>query len=124
MVLETTVETPSEQATKNYFEFQTEYTGRYADKVNPLYEYIVHTLLGGNDEQATQIQSLTFTILNGMEELTVVDWSMRSSTRFAVRLLVRKLLLMFAIEGLGTLDTENTEGIVNWLVGHIEGGNS
>jgi len=31
---------------------------------------------------------------------------------------------MFAIEGLGTLDTENTEGIVNWLVGHIEGGNS
>ncbi len=109
----------TEKAASPHFEALTEYSGWYVELVNPLYEHIVHSLLDGNDTQAVLIKNLTYTLLNGMENLGVVDWSTRDSTRSAVRVFVKRLLSLYAIEGLGS---EAVEGIVNWLAGKIDGG--
>ena len=99
----------------------TEYDGRYSDRVNPLYEYIIYSLLGGNDGQAAQVQNLTFTLLNGMEDLAVVDWSTRSSTQSAVRIFVKKLIALFAIEAFAP---DAIKDVVLWLSKNIPGGDA
>jgi len=80
---EPAIDTPAETDPKRNLEAVTEYSGRYADITSSLYDFIIHSLLNGNDQQAAQVQILTFTILNGMEDLGVVDWSKRDSTRSA-----------------------------------------
>ena len=47
-----------------------------------------------------------------MEDLAVVDWSTRESTRSSVRIFVKKLFLVFKIEGLGS---QEVDGIVHWF---------
>ena len=116
--VETVSEPPAETPRPRHLETLTAYSGRYADKVNPLYEYIIHSLLGGRDEQAVQVQNLTYTLLNGMEDLGVVDWSKRASTRSAVRVFVKRLSSLSAIDGLGP---EVVDEIVNWLAEQIVG---
>jgi len=54
-----------------------------------------------------------------MEELAVVDWSKRDSTRSAVRVFVKRLFTRFAIDGLG--DDKALEEIVKWLSEEIPG---
>ena len=97
----------------------TEYQGKYADKVTPLYEYIVHTILSGNEKDATQILNLTYTLLNSMEDLAVVDWQKRHSTKSKVRLFVKKLSKLFSIDELGG---DSLDQIVEWLAVNIRGG--
>ncbi len=99
----------------------TEYQGKYADKVTPLYEYIVHTILSGNEEDATQILNLTYTLLNSMEDLAVVDWQERHSTKSKVRLFVKKLSKLFSID---ELERDSLDQIVEWLAVNIRGGES
>lgn len=81
---ETPADVPTEATTSPHLEAITEYSGRYVDQVNLLYEFIIHSLLNGKSEQAAQVQNLTYTLLNGMEDLGMVDWSTRKSTRSAV----------------------------------------
>lgn len=116
---ETPADVPTEATASPHLEAITEYSGRYVDQVNPLYEFIIHSLLNGKSEQAAHVQNLTYTLLNGMEDLGMVDWSTRESTRSAVRVFVKKLFSLFAIDGLGP---EALEGIVSWLAGQIVGG--
>ena len=116
---EDVAETPKvETDSRRHLEVETEYTGRYADQVNALYEYIIHNLLGGKEEEATQVLNLIYSLLDGMEELAVIDWSKRNSTRSAVRLFVRKLVKLVAIEGMGA---DSIEEIGKWLVANISG---
>jgi len=114
-------DTYAETAVEHRLEALTEYSGKYADKVHPLYEYIIHSLLSGKDDQAAEVQSLTYTLLNGMEDLAVVDWTTRDSTRSAVRVFVKKLFSLFRNAGLGL---EALDGLVEWLAENIEGGGS
>jgi len=120
---EAAAETPADIHTEtpvaHRLEPLSEYSGRYAHMVHPLNEYIIHSLLGGKVDKAEQVQKLTYTLLNGMEDLGVVDWSKRDSTRSTVRVFVKKLFSLFAIDG---LEPEALEGIVNWLAGQIVGG--
>lgn len=97
----------------------TGYEGKYKNQVSPLYDYILHSILGGDTKFATQIQKLTYTLLNGMEDMAVVDWSRRPSTHAEVRLFLKKLVKLFAIEG---LDDKNVDEIVTWLGQRIAGG--
>jgi hypothetical protein len=97
----------------------SEYQGKYSDHISSLYEYIMHSIMGGNSEFATKVQNFTYTILNGMEELAVVDWSKRLSTRTEVRLLIKKLIKLFSIEG---IDEKSIDQIVEWLAQRIVGG--
>lgn len=99
----------------------TKYQGKYADKVTPLYEYIVHTILSGNEKDATQILNLTYTLLNSMEDLAVVDWQKRHSTKSKVRLFVKKLSKLFSIDEFGG---DSLDQIVEWLAVNIRGGES
>ena len=97
-----------------------EYNGLYKDKVNTLYEYIIHTLLEGKVENVTKVLNLTKSLLKGMEDedLVVVDWNTRESTRSRVRLMTKKLLLFFAIDD---LDLDFVEDIVEWFALNISG---
>lgn len=95
-----------------------EYHGRYAEKVGLLYDYIIHQLLDGDDSKAEQVRNFVFTALHGMEQLGVVDWSQRDSTRSSVRLFLRKLTVLFSIDG---LDSDSIDGMVRWLATQIDG---
>jgi len=97
----------------------TNYQGKYKEQVLPLYEFILHSILGGNSEYATQIQNLTYTLLNGMEDLAVVDWSKRTFTRAKVRLFLKKLTKLFSIE---EIEESTIDQIVEWLEKCIPGG--
>jgi len=100
------------------FEPVTDYQGKYADQVSPLYEFILHSLLNGNSRYATQVQNFAYTLLNAMEDMAVVDWSKRHSTRSEVRLFVKKLTKLFSLEG---IQGNAIDQIVEWLSQHIEG---
>ena len=97
----------------------TTYEGKYKDHVSPLYDYILHSILGGDTKFATQVQNLTYTVLNGMEDMAVVDWSSRSSTLAEVRLFLKKLVKLFSIEG---MEGKKVDEIVTWLGQRIPGG--
>ena len=114
-------ETPAKQKEPSLGKLKpvTDYQGKYADQVSPLYDYIFHSILGGNSQYATQVQNLTFTLLNSMEDLAVIDWSKRTSTRAEVRLFLKKLVKLFSIEG---IEDRSVEQIVEWLAQRITGG--
>jgi hypothetical protein len=97
----------------------SDYHGKYTDQVSPLYDFIFHSILGGNSAYATQIQNLTYTLLNGMEDLAVIDWSKRTSTHAEVRLFLKKLTKLFSIE---EIEDSSIDRIVEWLAKRIPGG--
>lgn len=97
----------------------TDYQGKYAEQVSPFYDFIFHSILGGNSGYATQIQNLTYTLLNGMEDLAVIDWSKRTSTHAEVRLFLKKLTKLFSIE---EVEESSIDRIVGWLAKRIPGG--
>lgn len=97
----------------------TEYQGKYRDQVSPLYDFILHSILSGDTKYATQVQNLTYTLLNGMEDLAVIDWSKRGSTLAEVRLFLKKLLKLFSIEG---IEDGSVNQIIEWLGKRISGG--
>ncbi len=97
----------------------TDYQGKYAEQVSPLYDFVFHSILGGNSQYATQIQNLTYTLLSGMEDLAVIDWSKRSSTHAEVRLFLKKLIKLFSIE---EIEESSIDRIVEWLAKRIPGG--
>lgn len=97
----------------------TMYDGKYKDLVSPLYDYILHSNLGGNMKFATQIQNFTYTILYHMEDMAVIDWSNRPSTRTKVRLFLKKLVKLFSIED---IKGKNVDEVVTWLGQRIAGG--
>jgi hypothetical protein len=97
----------------------TDYQGKYADQVSPLYDFIFHSILGSNSAYATQIQNLTYTLLNGMEHLAVIDWSKRTSTHAKVRLFLKRLVKLFSIE---EIEESSIDRIVEWLAKRIPGG--
>jgi hypothetical protein len=97
----------------------TDYQGKYAEQVSPLYDFIFHSILGGNSQYATQIQNLTYTLLNGMEDLAVIDWSKRTSTHAEVRLFLKKLAKLFSLDA---IEDSSIDQIVEWLGQRIAGG--
>ena len=97
----------------------TKYEGKYKDQASPLYDYILYSILGGDTKFATQVQDLTYTVLNGMEEMAVVDWSSRPSTHAEVRLFLKKLVKLFSIED---IEGKKVDEIVAWLGQRIPGG--
>ena len=94
------------------------YQGRYRDKVTPLYEFVVHNLLDGNDAQAEQVLRFVNGLLAAMEQLVVVDWAKRPSERAKVRRAIKRLLSIQAVEG---FEKEHGEAIVQWLAAAIPG---
>jgi len=94
------------------------YQGLYQDKVTPLYEFVVHNLLDGNDAQAEQVLQFVNGLLAAMEQLAVVDWAKRPSERAKVRRAIKRLLSIQAIEG---FEKEHGEAIVQWLAAAIPG---
>ena len=97
-----------------------DYQGRFREKVHPLYEFVVHRLLDGSDEQAERVRRFVNTLLSEMERLAVVDWSRREPERAAVRVALKRLLRLAAIEGLGS---DAVEPLLDWLRREIENGN-
>ncbi len=96
----------------------TEYEGRYADKVTPLYEFVIHSLLGGQDTQAERVLYFVYTLLARMEVLAVVDWHERPSARSRVQVFIKRLMRVAAVEG---LDVVAIPSIIEWLAGQIPG---
>lgn len=96
------------------------YEGRFREKVQPLYEFVLHHLLDGRNDQAEQVLRFVNTLLAKMEDLAVVDWSRRESERAALRVALKRLIRLAAIEGLGN---EHIEPLLDWLSREIEGGN-
>ncbi len=96
----------------------TEYQGRFADKVTPFYEFLIHSLLGGNDTQAERVLHFVYTLLARMEELAVVDWYERSSARSRVQVFVKRLVRAAEIDG---IDLEAIPMVIGWLAGQIAG---
>lgn len=97
-----------------------DYRGRLREKVHPLYEFVVHRLLDGRDDQAEQVRRFVNTLLDEMERLAVVDWARREPERAAVRVALKRLIRLAAIDG---LDNEAVEPLLNWLSREIENGN-
>ena len=97
----------------------TDYRGKYAEQVSPLYDFVFHSILGGISKYSTQIQNLTYTLLNGMEDLAVVDWSKRTFASAKVRLFLKKLTKLFSIE---EIEESAIDQIVEWLEKGIPGG--
>jgi hypothetical protein len=73
----------------------------------------------GESKYATEIQNLTYTLLNGLNDLAVVDWSKRPSTKAEVRLFLKKLGKVFSIN---EIDDSSIERIMDWLEKNIPGG--
>lgn len=96
----------------------TDYQGIYSKFISPLYEFILHSILNSNSEKADQVQNLTYTLLSGMEDLAVVDWDKRHSTRSEVRLFIKKLLKIFSIDGIEEMSIDQ---IIEWLAQRISG---
>ena len=96
----------------------TEYQGRFADKVTPFYEFLIHSLLDGNDTQAERVLHFVYTLLARMDELAVVDWYERSSARSRVQVFVKRLVRVAKIDGIGL---ETTPTIIEWIAGQIPG---
>jgi len=96
----------------------TEYEGKFSGHVSPLYDFIYYNVLGAKSDVSTQVQNLTFTILNGMEDLAVIDWSKRNSTRSEVRLYIKKLMKLFS---LSETEDSSIDRIVDWLAQRISG---
>jgi hypothetical protein len=98
-----------------------EYEGRYQDKVPPLYEFVIHHLLTGDDTQAQQVLRFVNTLLAEMETLAVVDWAKRPSAQSRVKVYLKRLLTVADIEG---LTIGHIQPLVEWLSREIEGGNN
>ena len=96
----------------------TEYRGRFADKVTPFYEFLIHSLLGGNDTQAERVLHFVCTLLARMEQLAVVDWHERSSARSRVQVFVKRLVRAAEIDG---ISLEVIPAIIEWLASQIPG---
>ena len=97
------------------------YHGRYQDKVNALYEFVIHNLLNGNDAQARQVLRFVNTLLAEMEKLAVVDWMKRPSAQSRVKVYLKRLIAVAGVEG---LTIEQGQPLLEWLSREIEGGNS
>jgi len=112
---------PAEPATKSSkLQLLDEYQGLYQDKVNDLYEFVIHNLLNGNTDQAQQVLRFVSTLLAEMENLAVVDWAKRPSAQSRVKVYLKQLLPVASIEGLGI---DKWEPLLNWLMREIEGRN-
>ena len=97
------------------------YQGRYREKAPSLYEFVIHSLLDGNNSRAQQVLRFVHTLLAEMEKLAVVDWAKRERERAAVRVALKRLIRLAAIDG---LSAEQIEPLLDWLSREIEGGNS
>jgi hypothetical protein len=97
-----------------------DYRGRFREKVHPLYEFVVHQLLEGSDDQAERVRRFVNTLLAEMEHLAVVDWARREPERAAVRVALKRLIRLAAIDG---LDNKAVEPLLDWLGRQIENGN-
>lgn len=97
-----------------------DYQGRFRDKVHLLYDFIVHRLLDGRDDQGEQVRRFVNTLLSEMERLAVVDWARRQSEQAAVRVALKRLIRLAAIDG---LDDEAVKPLLDWLSREIENGN-
>ena len=97
-----------------------DYRGRFREKVHPLYDFVVHRLLEGRDDQAEQVRRLVNTVLSKMERLAVVDWSKREPERAAVRVALKRLIRLADIEG---LDSDVVGPLLDWLSREISNGN-
>ncbi len=95
-----------------------EYQGLYQNKVPLLYEFVIHSLLDGNDTQAQQVLKFVNTLLSGMETLAVVDWTKRSSAHSRIKLFLKRLISVVSIDG---LDTEKIPQLIEWLTKEISG---
>lgn len=96
-----------------------DYQGRFLEKVHPLYEFTVHRLLDGRNDQGEQVRRLVNTLLSEMERLAVVDWSRFDSKRAEVRVVLKRLIRLAAIDG---LSDEQVEPLLDWLSREIGGG--
>ena len=96
-----------------------DYQGQFQEKIHALYEFVVHQLLNGKADQAEQVHRFVNTLLSEMESLAVVDWAKREPERAAVRVALKKLIRLAAIEG---LNTDHIEPLIEWLSREIEGG--
>ena len=97
-----------------------EYQGLYQDKVNNLYEFVIHNLLNGNTDQAQQVLRFVNTLLAEMENLAVVDWAKRPSAQSRVKVYLKRLLAVAGVEGLGI---NKWQPLLKWLMQEIEGRN-
>jgi len=97
-----------------------EYQGLYQDKVNNLYEFVIHNLLNGNTDQAQQVLRFVNTLLAEMENLAVVDWAKRPSAQSRVKVYLKRLLAVAGVEGLGI---DKWQPLLKWLMREIEGRN-
>lgn len=95
------------------------YKGKYSKQVSPLYDFIFQDIMKGESKYATIIQNLTYTLLNEMENLAVLDWNKRPSTKAEVRIFLKKLGRMFSVE---KIDDTSIERIIDWLEKNIPGG--
>jgi len=96
-----------------------DYQGKYTELVSPLYDFIFYSVVEAKSKHATQVQNLAYTLLNGMEELAVIDWSRRTSTNAEVRLFIKKLVRLFSLD---EIRESSIDQIVEWLAKHIPGG--
>lgn len=101
-------------------QLRDDYRGSFRERVHPLYEFVVHQLLEGRDDQAEQVRRFVNTLLAEMERLAVVDWARREPERAAVRVALKRLIRLAAIDG---LDREAVEPLLDWLGRQIENGN-
>lgn len=95
-----------------------DYRGRYADKATAFYEFLIQSLLGGNDTQAERVLHFAYTLLARMEELAVVDWHKRSPARSRVQVFVKRLLRAASVDG---VDGAAISLIIEWLAREIPG---
>jgi len=95
-----------------------DYQGRYQGKVTPLYEYVIHNLLGGDDRQAEQVLRFVNTLLDEMENIAVVDWAKRQSARSQVKVFVKRLI---RVAGIDELDADMIPELIGWLSNEISG---
>jgi hypothetical protein len=95
------------------------YEGKFAERVTPLYEHLYHEVLHGTKAKAKDLQSWTYTLLKGMEELAVVDWSKRETAIAKVRLLVKRTARDMSI-GIET-DEAMVHKVVDWFAQNITG---
>jgi len=92
-----------------------EYKGKYEDLIKPFYYFLAHNPAMSKVKKK-DLSLLTNTLLKSMEDLAVVDWSTRDSTRKSVKLQIKKLARKYSIDA---ITDETLDIIVDWLSQHI-----
>lgn len=94
------------------------YEGKYSFLKNDLYDYLTNnTVL--KEENASKAQNFTYTLLQEMEGLSVIDWDKKLSTKAAVKSTIKRALKNCSI------NTNNkdklVDSVINWLETNIPG---